>query len=557
MPRNTATEYALPDINFDRSSLPLTFRGLGKSAYTLFFTPPHMKLHQPAEARALQQEPQPPQPTIEDVCLKTTSVLASADELLPPPLDIHRLTQLGSLLIQFSDHVPRFHASVKIPYEAVQKLHSAITERAEITGPLDFADQLQISLELSSGNLSKALWNLFITSRLHARWLDESIIDGLPQMTEEEKVDQMLSWRSALAACKSLDENPIQDTAGDTYYTWTHALAKYIYSLATKDDSKTAAATVKAFHHGTTIMHTAVHRINKQGLHSDHSIAAEYGNRIGQTCVDYIQGKSSEIGITSDAEKDYQEIVVNKRKNKPLVLRTLGKLTIDTVKLILQREKLFHLEDAMYEGCREIAEYAHKEGIENIILVDKSARPLWVGISQYWEHAFGDKPKPTFHFLNPSFLKSSTESSSDPDNLQQRIQEAAQLYISSLLRSRSKLVQERDSPLLLVDSCLHSGRAVKLTKRMLESADFSDIRIGIVRSTLPKSSGLSLDVLGVKNTLSANCIRSEEGSNLVRNKVSSPFSERVGDRTANSEGVKIRREIRAKISAKFTKHKTT
>lgn len=282
-------------LDIGNMSTSYAISSLGRAAYTLFITPEHEKLHQTLESTSLR-EAQPLQPPIEDLTETiSNSVLPRATEIIPPRVDAKRLIFLGGTLIQFSDYVPKFHTTMKLPYEKMEELHSAVTTRAQESGPLNYADQLSAALEVTDGNVSRALWRLFITSRHYARWLDGKIVHGMPDLTTEEKVEQMLEWRKSIAACKEPREGLAQDPNGDTYYTWTHAFAKYVYSLAPEHESRISRAVVKLFHNGTTVMHKLVHTFNKQGVQSDHSIAANYGNRIGQVCIDYARQQGAEI----------------------------------------------------------------------------------------------------------------------------------------------------------------------------------------------------------------------------------------------------------------------
>lgn len=263
---------------------------LGQAAYTLFVTPEHEKLHQIIEEEGGLLEPQPLQPSIEDVIQNINKeVLVIAGRSSPPVMSAGQLIYLGSALIQFSDYNSRLKANIKIPYRHLDELYSEVTSRAQETGPLTYSDQLDVALNLTDGDVVEALWRLFITSRHYARWLDSEIMQNIPSLSTGEKLNQMLNWRKSIAACKELDGRLIQDPNGDTYYTWTHALAKYVYTLAPRRESEISRVAIKAFHNGTSIMHKVVHTFNKQTVHSNHLTAAHYGNAIGQACVDHVR----------------------------------------------------------------------------------------------------------------------------------------------------------------------------------------------------------------------------------------------------------------------------
>jgi len=277
-------EVTLSDIV--ETSYADAFSGLGRAAYTLFITPEHEKLHQRVEAEAMDGPPQPLQAPIgETVQRIRDDILPKAELVRPAATDGARLVLLSGLLVQFADYVPGLQGRVQVPYENISGLYEDVTARAAKAEPLGFAEQLDVALEHNKGNLVDSLWQLFITSRLHARWLDGNIVQGMPDYSRDEKVRLMQGWRASIAACKPYEPGLPQDPNGDAYYAWTHTLAKVAYSLAPARESRTSRAAIATFHRGTAIMHTAVHSFNKQGVPSDHTIAAAYGNAIGEACV--------------------------------------------------------------------------------------------------------------------------------------------------------------------------------------------------------------------------------------------------------------------------------
>ena len=263
---------------------------LGRAAYTLFLTPEHEKLHAEMEDMCLDGPCQPVQPPIDEVTKRIAEdVLPKYDIDRPVPTDSGRLIHLAGALIQFGDYIPKMHGTINAQYGQVKELHEEVVNRAAETQPLDFADQLDVALEQGDGNLTESMWRLFMTSRLHARWLDSKIVGDIPEMTKEDKLAEMLAWRGAIAACKEPDPSRAQDPNGDNYYAWTHGLAKVAFSLAPRKETSVTRASVRTFEQGTHLMHKLVHTFNKQGVASNHDVAAEYGNAMGQAIVDTVK----------------------------------------------------------------------------------------------------------------------------------------------------------------------------------------------------------------------------------------------------------------------------
>jgi hypothetical protein len=279
---------AFPDILPVSHSYALA--SLGRAAYTLFATPEHIKLHQVVEDACLDGPFQPTHPPIDETVQRIREdVLPQVELVQSLRTDRARLTHLGGILIQFGDYIPKFHDTVSVPYENIIGLHQAVTERAQETGPLDYAEQLDVALKHTNGDMVESLWQLFITSRFYARWLDGKMVEGIPDYSQEEKVALMLEWRGAIAACKEPQPGRAQDPNGDAYYTWTHALAKAAFTLTPEKEGAVTRGAVRVFERGTDLMHKVVHTFNKQGVQSNHNVAAAYGNAIGQTLVDAVR----------------------------------------------------------------------------------------------------------------------------------------------------------------------------------------------------------------------------------------------------------------------------
>lgn len=263
-----------------------TLRGVNRATYTLFFAPSHEKLHREV-ANLRTYEDQPLQPSIPSIMGSVRrEVMQFADLSKKRHLRGKELTQLAGVLIQFTDYVPPLQFYAQTKYSQVESLYNEIVDRAEQTStPLTFSEQLGIALHQADGDLTESLWRLFITSRLYARWLDSNVVTDLPNYTHEEKLSRMMQWQKSLAACKTGGATERQDVSGDTYYVWTHALASVVYSALPEHDNRRTRLAAKTFEKGTKIMHNVVHRYNPQAIINDHSIAAQYGNAIGQVCA--------------------------------------------------------------------------------------------------------------------------------------------------------------------------------------------------------------------------------------------------------------------------------
>lgn len=227
--------------------------------------------------------PQPLHPSIEQTIEDTREVLETYAAKSPDNLPLQQKLLLSLQMIVFTNQMPE-NTFPKLRYEEMQRLKDSFVASAEEQGsPLNYAQQLAVALDNSKGDVLQALNVLCFASRQYSRWHDSSSIESLPDMSEEEIMTEMKQWRSALLACKNADENQMQDVSGDTYYTWTHALARVIHGVGSKMHDK---AGKQLFQRGTQIMRLTAHKIKKQKVPSDHRRAAEYGNAIGDAILE-------------------------------------------------------------------------------------------------------------------------------------------------------------------------------------------------------------------------------------------------------------------------------
>jgi hypothetical protein len=160
---------------------------------------------------------------------------------------------------------------------------------------LSFAEQLQIAVKQTEGDLSEALWRLFITSRLYARWFDTSVILGLPEFTRAEVLDRMQVWSRSVAACKPYGTCADQDVSGDVYYCWTHALSKVAFGVLATRQTPITKFEALALRNVTRLNHRLAHKFKPQRLPSDHTAAAAYGNALGDVCAKMLSNPAKRI----------------------------------------------------------------------------------------------------------------------------------------------------------------------------------------------------------------------------------------------------------------------
>lgn len=142
--------------------------------------------------------------------------------------------------------------------------------------------------------------------------------------------------------------------------------------------------------------------------------------------------------------------------------------------------------ERVYGGAKRLAEYCHDEGVQDLILVDRKARPAWVAFSEYWNLAYGEEEvdRPDIHFVSPTFTTLGKIATLIP---------AVRSIVTS--RTASKLEQEASAsnrpnfsdnperPVVLFDACMHSGLTMTVTKGALELCGLKDVRVAVNQQT--------------------------------------------------------------------------
>ena len=260
-------------------------RYLSRAIGTLLFTPPHERLY-----RHLKQDDEqssvivPIHSDIPVTIAEIEPVLARVRQQ-GERRSSAQLGRLAALLMQFGNHFHDVPEELHIEYETVQNLHDRIVQQATDSGRrLTLGGQLGVSLDQTEGNLAQSLHTLFVTSRFYARWLDETTIQNIPEINTEQRLILMRDWQASLMGFKE-GRDEYHDTAGDTYYAWTHAYAGYVFEGLPERRSAASELGRVAFEHGTFIMQTCVNNLNPRGIISDHTVAARYGNAVAKRCV--------------------------------------------------------------------------------------------------------------------------------------------------------------------------------------------------------------------------------------------------------------------------------
>jgi len=156
------------------------------------------------------------------------------------------------------------------------------------------------------------------------------------------------------------------------------------------------------------------------------------------------------------------------------------------------------LEKQTYEIVKNVAEYAIRENIKNIVLLDRSARPMATALREYWKtkNEINTKkglPKlpemPHIYFINPQglkttdkefistnvdkFAKTKQNKNKDKEEDPSLMRTWAQAK-EDFLQTYKTLLQDKDAPLLIYDNCIHTSLSIMPVIEMFKEAGFSE-----------------------------------------------------------------------------------
>ncbi len=125
------------------------------------------------------------------------------------------------------------------------------------------------------------------------------------------------------------------------------------------------------------------------------------------------------------------------------------------------------------------ADYLYDNDISALVLVDRSARPAWVGVKTYWDQVYEEeRPMPSIFFVNPAGFK----------------EEADEGMATRVKTEHPFLGKYKSEPILILDTCLHFGQSLTPVVEGLLGANFEDVHIGVA-SNKQNFSGLKPDLI--------------------------------------------------------------
>lgn len=220
------------------------------------------------------------------------------------------------------------------------------------------------------------------------------------------------------------------------------------------------------------------------------------------------------------------------------------------------RENLFDYSEA-------IAGYIKRNGIKDLVIPDRSARPLYVGVMEYWKKFFSNDPMPGIYFVNPkgfmagdvlpfSELSDVNANAGLKDDLfesPKSIRDDHQIK-TEFKQAYPKLMADKKKPILIFDTCIHSGKTLESVIRVMRDLGFTGLKIGSVNPS-DHYSVVKTDFHITEEEPEKGCYPFD-GDRLIEKTFEHVFSNRTPDATKRATAGLLRQEIK-KIMAEFLK----
>lgn len=168
----------------------------------------------------------------------------------------------------------------------------------------------------------------------------------------------------------------------------------------------------------------------------------------------------------------------------------------------------------LVETARRTAEYLHDNKIRNFVIMDRAARPIYIGVKEMWKKLYPNEKLPDIYFLNPTGFMNLNEAEKTGqtglpkgmemmysgflkgNDLGQGIRSQAEIEYD-FMKTFQRMLANRNEPTLLFDTCIHSGDSVGNVQTTLRNLGFANLKLGLVGNE-KNDSGMRPDFVAVR-----------------------------------------------------------
>ncbi len=182
---------------------------------------------------------------------------------------------------------------------------------------------------------------------------------------------------------------------------------------------------------------------------------------------------------------------------------------------------------------RSMANFLFGRGIENVMFLDRSARPGYIALKRAWAKKFPGVAPPNIYFTNPEGYNTNNR------NVDEIVDEFDATY--------RRLASNKSSGIMLFDVCMHSGLTVGPILDVLERAGYTNVLVGLAQP--PSDAGCKIkrvDFLGLRREADNICYPFRRDNIVEKNRTSV-----VSTRNLHRGDVLESNELRKEISSLF------
>ena len=209
----------------------------------------------------------------------------------------------------------------------------------------------------------------------------------------------------------------------------------------------------------------------------------------------------------------------------------------------------------IFNYSKAIAEYLRSENIPNLVIIDRSSRPLYIGVMEYLRNKYPDEKMPNINFMNPKGFKAREDLT--PNDIQEIIADcdwkgdisepshkvrSQDDILKEFGETYKNLMEDKDKPVLVFDTCLHTGNTISPVKKTLELSGFSDVRIGTITPTR-EGSKVSSDFYITTRRPENGCYPFDR-DRMIEKTFDHVYSRRTDDTEKRNRSIKLREEIK-------------
>jgi hypothetical protein len=150
--------------------------------------------------------------------------------------------------------------------------------------------------------------------------------------------------------------------------------------------------------------------------------------------------------------------------------------------------------DEIIQTSLSLARYMHEKAIPTLLLVDSRARGAYLPFIHAWRRMYPNDARPEIYFVSPSEKIDDTDCNATFPTA----------ILSEFLSGHRHLASRRDRPVLVYDTCMHRGATMKRVTKLLESAGFDKVLVGVVSDSCYRdSTGIKPAFVATENPFSS------------------------------------------------------